>query len=170
MPWGSILSFAMKYWKPLAAALLLAVIYGAGWFEGAAHVQAKWDAERQAEAIAASETGRHQAEATIKVVTEYVDKIKVVRERGATIIKEVPVYVTAQADADCLINAGFVRLHDAAAGNAISLSPGPADATPSGVALSTVAGTVADNYQRCHENAEQLIALQKWTMAMGVAQ
>jgi len=169
MPWGSILSFAVKYWKPLAVIILAALIYGAGWLEGAAHVQTKWDTERRAEVLAAAETGRHQAEATVQVVTEYVDKIKVVRERGATIIKEVPVYVTAQADADCLINTGFVRLHDAAASDTASLSPGPADAAPSGVALSTVATTVADNYQRCHENAAQLIALQQWTMAMGAA-
>jgi len=169
MPWSTILSIALKYWKPLAVVVVAFALIAIGWFGGAAHVQDQWDAEKQALALSASETGRHQAEATIKVVTEYVDKIKVVRERGATIIKEVPVYVTTQADADCLINAGFVRLHDAAAGNAVSLSPGPADAAPSGVALSTVAGTVADNYQRCHENAAQLIALQQWTMAMGAA-
>lgn len=170
MPWVTVLSFARKYWKLLAVVAVALALLAIGWSSGAAHVQDKWDAEKQAQALAAAQTGQHQAEATVQVVTEYVDKIKVVRERGATIIKEVPVYVNAQADAGCIINAGFVRLHDAAAGNAISLSPGPADATPSGVALSTVAGTVADNYQRCHENAEQLIALQKWTMAMGVAQ
>lgn len=167
--WSTVLSLALKYWKPLAVIIVAALIYAAGWIEGAGHGQAKWDAKKQAETLAAARQARNQAEATVKVVTEYVDKIKVVRERGATIIKEVPVYVTAQADADCLINAGFVRLHDAAAGNAVSLSPGAADAAPSGIALSAVAETVADNYQRCHENAAQLIALQQWTMAMGVA-
>ena len=35
-------------------------------------------------------------------------------------------------------------------------------APPHGIALSEGAGTVADNYQRCHENAEQLILLQSW--------
>lgn len=37
-----------------------------------------------------------------------------------------------------------------------------ADATATGIALSAVAGTVAANYQTCHENAEQLRALQAW--------
>lgn len=37
-----------------------------------------------------------------------------------------------------------------------------ADATPSGVALSAAASAVAENYQRCHENAEQLTFLQLW--------
>lgn len=169
MPWATVLSFALKYWKPLAVVAVALALLAIGWSSGAAHVQDKWDAEKQAQALAAAQTGQHQAEATVQVVTEYVDKIKVVRERGATIIKEVPVYVNAQADADCIINAGFVRLHDAAAGNTI---PGPsrvADAAPSGVALSTVATTVADNYQGCRENIEQIIAWQQWTMAMGTA-
>ena len=56
-----------------------------------------------------------RAQATVKVVTQYVDRVRVVREKGETIIKEVPVYVPVQADAACTINRGFVRLHDAAA-------------------------------------------------------
>ena len=36
-------------------------------------------------------------------------------------------------------------------------------------ALSAVAGTVAANYQTCHENAEQLRALQAWVKEMGRA-
>jgi hypothetical protein len=39
---------------------------------------------------------------------------------------------------------------------------GDADAAAAGVALSAVAGTVAANYQTCHENAQQLRALQAW--------
>jgi hypothetical protein len=39
---------------------------------------------------------------------------------------------------------------------------GDADATAAGLALSAVAETVAANYQNCHENAEQLRALQAW--------
>lgn len=37
-----------------------------------------------------------------------------------------------------------------------------ADAAASGIALSAVGGTVAANCQTCHENAEQLKALQAW--------
>ncbi len=101
-------------------------------------------------------------------VIKYVDRVQVVRARAETIIKEVPVYVPAQADADCVINRGFVRLHDAAAAGDPGL-PDPAgdpDAAPAGVALSTVAETVADNYGTCHQVREQLIALQGWARAM----
>ena len=103
-----------------------------------------------------------QAEATVKVVTEYVDRVRVVREKGDTIIKEVPVYVPVQADAACTINRGFVRLHDAAAAGELPEPARDADAAAAGIALSAVAGTVAANYQTCHENAEQLRALQAW--------
>lgn len=169
MPWATVLSFVFKNRKPLAVVAVALALLAIGWSSGAANVQDKWDAEKQAQALASAKTGQRQAQATVQVVTEYVDKIKVVRERGATIIKEVPVYVNAQADADCIINAGFVRLHDAATGNPVSLPPGSADAAPSGVALSTVAATVADNYQGCRENIEQIIAWQQWSMAMGAA-
>lgn len=96
-------------------------------------------------------------------VTEYVDRVQVVRERGATITREVPVYVTAQSDARCPVPAGFVWLHDAAAqGVPLAAGAGDPDAPAQGVALSDVAGTVAGNYTTCHETAAQLTALQGW--------
>jgi len=167
MPWGSIISFCLKYWKPIAVVLVALAIFGCGWIEGAGHVQTEWDAEHQALALEASRQAQHQAEATVQVVTQYVDRVQVVRGKSQTIIKEVPVYVPADADADCNIHMGFVRLHDAAA---TGTPPGPAgdtDAAPSGVALSTVAETVTANYGACQENIEQIIAWQQWAAAMG---
>ncbi len=55
------------------------------------------------------------AKGTTRVVTQYVDRVQVVRERGDTITKEIPVYVTPTADAACAVPVGFVRIHDAAA-------------------------------------------------------
>ncbi|CAJ9992551.1 signal peptide protein [Burkholderia pseudomallei] len=103
---------------------------------------------------------RDAARRDVKVVTQYVDRVQVVREKGDTIIKEVPVYVDREADRACVVPVGFVRVHDGAAANVPVGDPGSADAAPSGVALSAVAATVAGNYTTCHENAEQLIALQ----------
>ena len=53
-----------------------------------------------------------------------------------------------------------MRLHDAAAAGELPEPARDADAAAAGIALSAVAGTVAANYQTCHENAEQLRALQ----------
>lgn len=44
-------------------------------------------------------------------VTQYVDRIQYVEQAAKTIVKEIPVYVTPEADASCDVS-GFVRLHN----------------------------------------------------------
>jgi hypothetical protein len=101
------------------------------------------------------------AATTERVVTEFVDRVQIVRERGATLIKEIPIYVTTKADAACPVPAGFVRVHNAAAANLpVEPTTGDPDAAATGITLSAVAGTVADNYGTCHAIRQQLIALQ----------
>ena len=151
----------------LTLVLLAAALIGFGWIKGASHVQAQWDAAIQQQALQAAAVRERQAQATVKVVTQYVDRVRVVHEKGDTIIREVPVYVPVQADAACTINRGFVGLHNAAAAGELPEPARDADAAATGLALSAVAGTVAANYQACHENAEQLRALQAWVGEMG---
>ena len=153
-------------YRLLALAALGLALVGFGWVKGAGHVQAQWDIAVQQQALQAAAVGERQAQATVKIVTQYVDRVRVVREKGDTIIKEVPVYVPVQADAACTINRGFVRLHDAAAAGALPEPAGDTDAAAADIALSAVAGTVATNYQTCHETAEQLRALQTWVGEM----
>ena len=152
-------------YRLLALAALGIALFSFGWLKGASHVQAKWDAATAALQQAQAQAQIRQAQATVKVVTEYVDRIRVVREKGDTIIKEVPVYVPDQADAACTINRGFVRLHDAAAAGELPEPARDADAASAGIALSAVARTLAANYQTCHENAEQLRALLQWLLS-----
>jgi hypothetical protein len=153
-------------YRLLALAALAVALIGFGWVKGAVQVQTRWDAAVQQQTLQAAALRERQAQATVKVVTEYVDRVRVVREKGDTIFKEVPVYVPAQADAACTINRGFVRLHDAAAAGELPDPARDADASAAGIALSAVAGTLAANYQTCHENAEQLRALQAWVSEM----
>ena len=157
-------------YRLLALAALGVALVGFGWIKGASHVQAQWDAAIQQQTLQAGTMRQRQAEATVKVVTEYVDRVRVVREKGDTIIKEVPVYVPVQADAACSINRGFVRLLDAATAGELPEPARDADAASAGIALSAVAGTVAANYQTCHENAEQLRALQWWISEVRAAE
>ncbi len=153
-------------YRLLIVAVLAAALVGVGWVKGASHVQAEWDAEVVKQSLTAARVEKAQAQATVQVVTEYVDRVKIVRQAGETIIKEVPVYVPAQADAACVLSRGFVRLHDAAAQGIVPEPAGNSDASPAGVALSAVAGTVAENYTACRANAEQLSALQSWILEM----
>ena len=153
-------------YRLLVLAVLGVALVGFGWIKGASHVQAQWDAAIQQQALQTAAIRERQSQATVKVVTQYVDRVRIVREKGETIIKEVPVYVPVQADAACTINRGFVRLHDAAAAGDLPEPARDADAAATGIALSAVVGTVAANYQTCHENAEQLTALQVWVSEM----
>ena len=157
-------------YRLLALAVLGVALVGFGWIKGAGHVQAQWDAAVQQQTLHVAAVRERQAQATVKVVTQYVDRVRVVREKGDTIIKEIPVYVPFQADAACTINRGFVRLHDAAAVGELPEPARDVDAAASGIALSAVAGTVAANYPTCHENAEQLRALQGWVREVRAAE
>ena len=153
-----------------AALAVLAVVVGVftyGLNKGMSRVQAAWDADKvRVEALLATERTR-QAVVIVETVTKFVDRVRIVKEKANITTKEVPVYVTSQADADCVINNGFVRLHDAASAGTLPPGPSDTDAAAAAVALSTVAETVAANYGACHENAEQLIALQGWVNAVG---
>ncbi|UZD98466.1 hypothetical protein LOY64_30135 (plasmid) [Pseudomonas corrugata] len=141
--------------------LLVLVVFALGWSARGEHEQSKAGQALRDQLSKAFEQGQALGTVRDNVVTEYVDRIQVIKERGATIIKEVPVYVSAQADAACTVNAGFVRVHDASARSLPAPDPaGDADAAPSGVALSTVAATTAENYTRCNVNAERLTKLQ----------
>ncbi|MBU9512566.1 hypothetical protein [Burkholderia multivorans] len=137
----------------LAAAVVIAI-------QHALLVSAGQHADDLARDVRERTAERDAARRDVKIVTQYVDRVRVVREKGDTIIKEVPVYVDREADRACVVPLGFVRVHDAAAANVPVGDPGSTDAAAAGVALSAVAATVADNYTTCHENAEQLIALQ----------
>lgn len=130
---------------------------------GAGRVQKAWDAERQAARVADIAHEAKASLATQMVVDHYIDRVHVVLTQGATITKQVPVYVTREADARYVVPVGFVQLHDAAVRGAhLSDTPGAAADAPARVALSAVAGTVVDNYASCRANAEQLTALQDW--------
>ncbi|WP_122447440.1 hypothetical protein [Pseudomonas viridiflava] len=145
------------------ALLICGATYWYGYVNGMQSVEAaavKADNDRLA---AAFEQGQALGTVRDRVVTQYVDRVEYIEKRGATLIKEVPVYVSAKSDAACVVPSGFVRLHDAAASGAdlpASGSAGTAFEGPSGVALSTVAATTASNYTACHANAEQLRQLQ----------
>ena len=135
------------------------------WFAWQAHangaladrLQRQTDAARQAAQVARAERDAAQGRVTVRVVTKYVDRIKVVRERAQTIVKEVPIYVPSGLPA---LPGSFRVFHDAAAAGVLPDPAGVADAAP--VDPQAVAGTVADNYGTCHETAEQLTALQDW--------
>ncbi|VVE71610.1 hypothetical protein PAN31117_04112 [Pandoraea anapnoica] len=145
--------------KALAALLALAcaaLIFSVQQFRLDAAVRRAGAAEKEVKQL---KVDLNDARENPVVITQYVDRVREVRVKGDTIIQKVPVYVTAQADAACTVPVGFVRLHDTAAANTALDDPSDSDARPSGVALSAVATTVADNYTAYHELAARFDAL-----------
>jgi hypothetical protein len=151
----------------VGAAVVLTIVaalswtYSKGW-------QAR-EAVAVADALKASEKARKQ-ERKAQVITERVStaheaKAVQIRTVYRDIIREVPVYVTAQADAACVVPAGFVRVHDAAAAGRVPGPPGQSDDAASGVAISAASGVIVQNYGTYAEVSQRLTDLQAWVKA-----
>lgn len=110
----------------------------------------------------AKKTNAASAKATTQVVTKYIDRVQVVKEKGDTIIKKVPVYVTKEDDTKCVINTGFVQLWNDANQMRVPDSTSATNETPSSVVLTDVATQHAKEAELTHQTEEQLISLQNW--------
>ena len=95
-----------------------------------------------------------------RVVTQFRDRVKIVREAGEEVIREVVRYIPVTTPD---LPGGFRVLHDAAALGQIPRTPTGADATSAApVPVTTATETIASNYSACRLNAEQLASLQEW--------
>ena len=151
------LPFVGTYAKPIqigSAVLLAFSIYMCGGISNEEGWQKKV-LQQQAEI---AQLKQKSAEVSTKVVTKYIDKITVVKEKNNEIAK----YVNQTADAKCQLPVSFSVLHDAATKNELPDPTGAADASASGVALSAATTRVVENYGVCIQNSEQLKALQEW--------
>ncbi|MFV8593083.1 hypothetical protein [Ralstonia pseudosolanacearum] len=155
--------------RAVAIVALLAAGAGLAWWATDSYNAAVGRADKAETTAGQLRTRLNNAQGATVTVTQYVERERVIRLKGDTIIKEVPRYVSVQADAACVIPRGFVRLHDAAAAGAVpDPDSGDADAAASGIALSAVASTVAGNYTDSHANSEQLSTLQQALRDQGV--
>jgi len=151
--------------KTLAATLaaLLAIACGMVWLLHRKEADTAAQLVAAQTAALAADFEASAARADVETVTHYVDRVQVVRDTTATIRQEIPRYVTPDADRRYLLPDGFVWLHDAAAlGVPPGQRPGDPDAASEGVAASRALDVIVSNYGVCHENAEQLTALQAW--------
>jgi len=155
----------------LTAAVTLAIGFTTGW------TVRDWKAGADGAADAKAETKevirvvyreRAQADITTAVDTRAAADQARIRTITRTIIKEVPVYVPAEADLRFALPVGLVRLHDAAAtGHPLSDAPGQPDdpagfLEPSDIPPSRLGTVIAENYGVCHADAARFSALQDW--------
>lgn len=156
-----IISLIFGQWQRLLVygLLVLAVVgllVGYGYHKGSQRLF-----EYQAEQ--ARESARivvKRAEATQKVVIRYIKvagETKVVTE---TIEKETVRY--AETNPGHCLDAGWRRLHDSAALNAVPGPAGRTDGEGGAPQAATALQAVTANYAACHRTADRLDALQQW--------
>lgn len=152
-----VIPFIGKYAIPiqlLSFVLLLLSVFLCG---GLAN-EAAWQLKVAKTNAEIAELKAKSEKVSTKVVTKYIDRIQVVKEKGNEIVK----YVNKESDAKCELPNSFVVLHNAAAENQLPDPARASDAGASEVKLSGATTTIVQNYGTCCEIREQLKALQEW--------
>lgn len=139
------------------AVVTLYGVYKAIWNAGWNARNADFELFKKNQQVRTVEVIKEVEKVVVKVETEVVERIREVKVKGDTIVKEVPVYVTKVDDAACELRNGFVRSHDAAARNEPSGPAQDTDRDPAGVELSQALQAVADNYAKYHACREKVI-------------
>lgn len=140
-----------EIWYLLGIGLLIWYVYHLG----AESVQTKWDAANKDQASTASRLKQQTTIVLRAVETVHSVKTQVIKEKGATIVKEIPIYIPVDSPD---LPTGFVKLHDAAVTNSSPEDARFADARPIGLATAT--RTILGNYTICEVNRQQLLSLQ----------
>ena len=146
------------YFKALGIAILLGGATAFGYIKGSAKADLEI-AEYAAKANAqVAELEKKNNEISSNVVTEYVDRWNVVKEKE---------YVNVNAAKNSVPNSGvvsngWVYLHDVSAKNGDADAARASDAATSGVKDNQALAVVVSNYARCTQTNNQLMQLQRW--------
>lgn len=153
--------FVSTYTLQFRVAAIVLLMFGI-FMEGGISNQEKWEAKVAEAKLEMAKKETASAEASVKIVTKYVTVDRIVKEKGDAILKEIPKFISANADAQCVVPNGFVVLHDSASRNEVPDSTRGVDEGASKVKLSGIAETVTTNYTTYYQVSEQLKALQEW--------
>lgn len=148
-----------KYAIPIQAISFIVLVISV-FFCGGLSNEASWQLKVAKANAEIAELKVKEEKVTTKIVTKYIDRIQVVKEKGNEIVKYVD--VIKESDSKCELPNSFVVLHDAAAKNEL---PDPARITNEGASnlkLSTATTTIVENYGITNQITEQLKALQDW--------
>jgi len=122
-----------------------------------ARLQAALVASEAKAAAARAQLTQAQTQVVTQVEIRYRDRLKIVKEKGDTIIKEAPVYVTSEDSARFGVNIGFVRSYNAAFSGIAPRPPAESDRRPAGLPLTEIAQTNAFNASVCRQWREQAL-------------
>lgn len=130
-------------------ALLFVIVFGAGVITGISFAGQPLVDYVQKEAEQTAQLTEQQAEVITKTEIVYRDRIQKIYIKGETIEKQVPVYITVSDNDRYGVNAGFVRLYNAAWQNSDTGSAKDFDREPAGIPLSDIAEVNAHNAKSC---------------------
>lgn len=157
------------YVKWIAGAALIAAAYGVGRLHEARHgadAMIAYQAKQAAQSVRIIE---RQGKVVTVTETKYRDRIETVYVKGEQIENSIPAYVQPADLGRFAVNAGFVRVLDAAwSGEAV----GPArdsDREPAAVPLDGVAAVEAHNATSCRAWREQAIGWREFYANQQVA-
>lgn len=152
-----VIPFIGKYALPIQLLSFVSLLISVFLCGGLAN-EASWQLKVAKTNAEIAELKAKSEKVSTKVVTKYIDRIQVVKQKGNEIVK----YINKESDAKCELPNSFVVLHDAAAKNELPDSTRATDARTSDIKLSDATTTVVQNYGTCWEIREQLKALQEW--------
>jgi uncharacterized membrane protein len=152
-----VIPFIGKYALPIQLLSFVSLLISVFLCGGLAN-EASWQLKVAKTNAEIAELKAKSEKVSTKVVTKYIDRIQVVKQKGNEIVK----YINKESDARCELPTSFVVLHDAAAKNELPDSTRATDARASDIKLSDATTTVVQNYGTCWEIREQLKALQEW--------
>ena len=141
-------------------AALVAAIFGFGWVKGDEHGTEKLTEYVGKQAKQAASVVVKQGAVTEKVVDHYHEVAGKTKTVTVYVDREVTKY--AESNPGNCLDAGWRRLHDAAATNTI---PGPVsgpDAAGGAPTAAEALDTTTANYGACNRTADRLDALQAW--------
>ena len=95
-------------------------------------VRDDWEAATAKQEAASLAHAMELAKRADEITLAYITQTRTVREKGATIIREVPRYVTPADDRACPVPAGLIGLLNAAARNQLPPATGRPAAAPAG--------------------------------------
>lgn len=145
-------------YKLLAGAALIIGVFFYGYMKGSAYAEAELQRFAAKASTQVAELEKKNAEISNNVVTEYVDRTNTIREKEYVYIDTAKNIVPSQS----IMSNGWVFTHDSSATASDADPTRASDASPSGITDTTALVGIITNYSRCQQNAQQLIALQKW--------
>lgn len=101
------------------------------WWKGAGYAENKAEARRQAELAVMFRHSQELAKRADEITLVYLTQTRTIRERGQTIVREVPKYVTAEHDRACPTD-GLIGVLNAAARHELPSTPISPDAANAG--------------------------------------